>query len=106
MGQINKITVEEAKELLDKNEAILIDVREAVERKALYIPGSSLVPLSSISPDKIKDCMQDNKKTLLHCRSGKRSMSACEKVSSDIDADFYNVEGGILEWQEKGYPVM
>jgi rhodanese-related sulfurtransferase len=105
MGEIKSISVEGAKALLDQDEAVLIDVREELERKASYIPGSQFVPLSSLTSDKIKEHVRDNKKTLIHCRSGKRSLNACQKVASELEGDFYNVEGGILAWEESGYEV-
>lgn len=100
---IKNVDVATAKAWLDKNEAILIDVREQDEYRAAHIPAAILLPLSHFSPAQIPP---SDKKILIHCRSGKRSYTAAEAVvAADATQDVYNVEGGILAWAAADYPV-
>ncbi|KTD16948.1 rhodanese-like domain-containing protein [Legionella jordanis] len=92
------------KEWLDKKEALLLDVREPVEHAAEKIGGAHLYPLSQMEKLQLPD--QKAQKLVLHCRSGKRSAAACQKLlKHNPGLDVYNLEGGIMAWAQSGYPV-
>lgn len=92
------------KHWIKAGEALVVDVREPAEHAAEKIDGATLVPLGSISKSAIPGC--DGKKLVLHCRSGKRSTSACEKLlAEDPSLDVYNLEGGIAAWAAIGQDV-
>ena len=97
-----KITnVFELKDKLDKNEILLIDVRENIEYQEEYIPGSVLIPLSEISLEKISD---QSKEIIIHCKSGKRSLSACDKLlDENPDLNVSSLDGGIIAWKNAGF---
>ncbi len=97
---IKQIKPQEAKELLAKNEACIIDVRELSEHQAQSIKGSYLIPIGQISENKIPKEFLD-KKIILHCQRGGRSSRACAQLlQENPDLDIYNLEGGILNWSE------
>lgn len=86
---------------LNNNEAIIVDVREPAEHQANKIDGSSLVTLANICKKSLPQ--YQNKKLVLHCHSGKRSQSACQKLlAEDDDLEIYNLEGGISAWIAAG----
>jgi rhodanese-related sulfurtransferase len=98
------INVAELKDLMAKNEVCLIDVREVAEHSVASIPGSVLIPLSEFSSNKIPQF--GDKKLVIHCRSGKRSLTACEKfLEENPNAEVYNLEGGIIAWDLMGGEV-
>lgn len=104
MPAYQSIDAKTAKEWLEKNEAVLIDVREPGEHQAMKISGSKLIPVGSISKDKLPDIQ--NKKLIIHCHIGKRGGMACEKLLRDHpDLDIYNLEGGISSWEKAGFEV-
>lgn len=89
-----------------KDGAMLVDVREADEFKAVSAPGAVNVPLSLIQ--KIgKDAYRnmgvdpDAGGLLVICRSGGRSAMACGALGENA----INVEGGMLAWQAAGLPI-
>ncbi len=92
------------KKWLENGEAVLIDVREPAENESESIKGSTLIPLGEISQKKLPEF--NGKKLVLHCRSGKRSQTACNKLlNEDPDFEIYNLEGGILSWINSGFEV-
>ncbi len=94
---IHSINSQTLKTWLENNTAILIDVREIAENKMARIKNSTLIPLAKVDLDLIPNL--DNKKLVLHCKAGKRSFAACEKLlSQDPDLEIYNLEGGIDSW--------
>ena len=99
---MRNITVEQLKARMDAGEKIhLIDVREPEEFREYNI-GGQLVPLGKIQSMQI-DELDDlkNEEVIVHCRSGKRSVTACLFLETLGFANTVNVEGGVLAWQDK-----
>jgi rhodanese-related sulfurtransferase len=100
---IQTIDVKTAKQWLDNDEAILIDVREPAEHAFQKIEGAKLHPVGSICCSGIP---QTDKKILIHCQKGMRGSNACQKLIEENEAlEVYNIEGGIEAWQRAGFPV-
>jgi molybdopterin-guanine dinucleotide biosynthesis protein A/rhodanese-related sulfurtransferase len=98
---IQEITVDDLAELLAQG-APLVDVREPDEYAAARVPGARLVPLGSV-PDHL-DAFSADTTTYVICRSGARSMRACEFAAAH-GREVVNVAGGTLAWIESGRPV-
>ena len=99
---MKNITVEELKARLESGEKInLIDVREPHEYEEANL-GGRLYPLGKIQTMQVEE-LEDLKdeEVIVHCRSGKRSAMACQVLDMLGFKDTYNLEGGILAWQEK-----
>jgi len=99
---MNKITVEELKKRLDKGEKInLIDCREPHEYAEFNL-GGKLIPLGKFQTMQVDelDNLKDEE-VIIHCRSGKRSMMACQILDTMGFKNTFNLEGGVLAWQEK-----
>lgn len=96
------ISVEQLKARLDAGEQLnIIDVREPDEY-AEYNIGAKLIPLGQIQSmdvDEIEDLK--NEELIVHCRSGKRSMTACLFLESMGFTNTVNVEGGMLAWKDR-----
>ena len=89
---------------MDRGEAVLVDVREPAEHAAENISGSTLLPLGGVTKNALPET--GGKKLVIHCRSGKRSMNACEKLlAEDPNLEIYNLEGGISGWSAAGHSV-
>lgn len=93
----NKITAEQAKEIIDTEEVIILDVRTQEEYKEGHIKDALLIPdydLENLAESKLPD---KEKKILVYCRSGNRSASAAKLL---IDMGYTDVHdfGGIINW--------
>jgi rhodanese-related sulfurtransferase len=107
MANINNIDSLTLKDWLDNDEAVLIDVREVIEYKTCSIPNSRHLPLSDININKAHLPEYKDKKLVLHCKSSKRSMMACEKlIKEGIKFDIWNLEGGIESWKDNNLPTI
>jgi rhodanese-related sulfurtransferase len=80
----------------------LIDVREPDEYRAGHVAGAILVPLGTVAEE--LDRFRGDGPTYVICRSGGRSMRACEYADAQ-DIDVVNVAGGTLAWVTSGRPV-
>jgi len=99
---MTEITVEQLKARLDAGEKInLLDVREPSEY-AEYNIGAQLIPLGNIQANAIDEIEElRDKEVIIHCRSGKRSQTACLILEQYGFTNTVNVVGGVLAWQEK-----
>jgi rhodanese-related sulfurtransferase len=101
---IKSATVRELKQWMQDGDVVLVDVREPEEYAQGCIVGSVLVPLATVNADSIPPFQ--GRRLVMQCRSGGRSRAACGVlVKSSPDLDVYNLEGGILAWQQAGYEV-
>lgn len=102
---IKELSVEELKAKMDRKENfLLIDVREQGEWDQGYIDGAELMPLSCFQTDfeKLKD---PNQEIIIQCRSGKRSMDACQFLLGEGFSNLANLTGGIMAWESQGYKI-
>ena len=98
---IQEITVDELAIIIEQGGSV-IDVREPAEFEEARVPGVQLVPLGTV-PDNV-DAFKGDGTTYVICRSGARSMKACEFVAAQ-GADVANVAGGTLAWVASGRDV-
>lgn len=99
---VQEITVDELAERLTHG-ARLVDVREPPEFEAARVAGGRLVPLATV-PDNL-DAFRGDGPAYVICRSGARSLSACEFLAAHgIEA--VNVAGGTLAWIASGRDVV
>ena len=98
---VPEISVDELAPLLSAG-ARIVDVREPDEYEQARVPGGVLVPLATV-PDHI-DTFRGDGTTYVICRSGARSMHACEFLAQQ-GIDVANVAGGTLAWIASGRDV-
>lgn len=105
---VSAITVQDAKALLDADEAIMIDVREQDEWDAARIDGTIFAPLSQMPQAWEALDLPQGKTVIVQCKSGGRSGRVCEFVgpSAKDGQSVVNLAGGILAWAEAGYPII
>ena len=92
-----KISAEEAYEMMVSQEVVIVDVRTPEEYDGGHIPNAILVPNESIGDD-MPEALPDKEATLLiYCRSGRRSKEASEKLLKLGYKSIYEF-GGIIDW--------
>nr|WP_221442359.1 adenylyltransferase/sulfurtransferase MoeZ [Nocardiopsis algeriensis] len=94
------ITATELKDLLDNkaDEIFLVDVREKNEYEIVSIPGATLIPKGEFLNGKALSQLPQDKRVVLHCKSGVRSAEALAAVKAAGFADAVHVGGGVLAW--------
>ena len=95
---IEEITVEELDARLAEG-GRLIDVREPDEYEAGHVPSAVLIPLGTV-PDNL-DAFGGDGDTFVICKSGGRSMRACEYLD-EHGISAINVVGGTGAWAASG----
>ena len=96
-GDYKKLSAKEAKEIIDAEEVIILDVRTPQEYKDGHIEGALLIPdyeLAELADSKLPD---KDEKILIYCRSGNRSKTAAKRLTKMGYTNIYDF-GGINSW--------
>lgn len=91
------VSVANAQKLWEKQEAIIIDVRTTEEYDQGHIPEVTLIPLDQLSA-RIAVVPKD-KKVLVICRSGIRSLQAVQLLRDKGYTNVYNITEGMNSWR-------
>ncbi|NOK61356.1 MAG: rhodanese-like domain-containing protein [Chloroflexi bacterium AL-W] len=99
-AEVDAATVASIKE---QPEVFVLDVREVDEYTAGHIPGVTHIPMNDV-PARLEEIPTD-KTVIVTCRSGNRSSQITTFLQDQGYTNIHNMQGGILAWQEAGYPV-
>jgi sulfur-carrier protein adenylyltransferase/sulfurtransferase len=101
------ITAGELKNILDRDEAIfLVDVREPNEYEIVSIPGAVLIPKGEFVSGAALQSLPQDKRIVLHCKTGVRSAECLAVVKSAGFADAVHVGGGVIAWVNQVDPSL
>ena len=101
--QVFFVTPEQINDWRDRDQAVIVDVREPNEWQEAHIPGAILMPLSTFDPGAIPDAK--GKHLVFHCRSGRRCGLAAEKaVAAGFKGTIERMAGGFLAWSAADLP--
>ena len=93
-----QISQEEAKEMMDTQEVIILDVREQDEYDSGHISGAVLLPVGTIDETTAAEVIPEKDSTVLvYCRSGNRSKTASSTLAELGYTNIYEF-GGINTW--------
>ena len=97
-GAYQQITQEKAKEMMDTQDVIILDVREQSEYDSGHIPGAVLLPVGTIDEATAAAAIPAKDSTVLvYCRSGNRSKTASSALAELGYTNLYEF-GGINTW--------
>ncbi len=102
-SQLQTIDAARLKQLIerDRQQIMLVDVREPGEYANERIAGAISQPLSIFNPAAIE--IQADCQTILCCQSGRRSTQAAQKLFEAGFTDVTHLEGGLAAWKTAGY---
>ena len=93
-----QITQETAKEMMDSQEIVILDVREQHEYDSSHIPEAVLLPVGTITEETASEVIGDlDTVVLVYCRSGNRSKTASQALADLGYTNIYEF-GGINDW--------
>ncbi len=104
-NNFTNLTPAGAIQLINNDDAVLLDVRESTETVAGKIAKAIQIPVGSLSKrigelDKHKD-----KNIIVYCKTGARSGIACKELDKAGFEKVYSLSGGMTAWQEAHLPV-
>ena len=97
----HELAPQRVKEMLDRGEIELIDVREQYEWEAGRIPGAKHIELERLA-SRAEELPRD-RPVVFQCRLGARSAMATEAFRG-AGFEAYNLSGGMVGWARAGLP--
>ena len=91
------IKADEAKQMIDAGNVIIVDVRTEAEYDEKHIPDAINIPVESITTEKPILLPDLNKTLLVYCRTGVRAAAASKKLAAIGYTKIYDM-GGIVDW--------
>ncbi len=104
MAAVQTVDATTLKQWIDKDEVLLIDVREANEHARAHIPEAILVPLSRLGAVELPEA--GGRKVAVICASGARSGVAADRLLCQHYNKVYNVYGGMMGWRMAGFQTV
>lgn len=100
-----EVSPAESVQILNHDDALMLDVREDSEYKEGHILDSMHIPLGKL-PDRLDELEKYRQKPIIvSCRSGHRSANACAKLRKNGFENLFNLKGGVMAWQNAGLPL-
>ncbi len=96
----------QATQMMNREDALVLDVREPTEYAAGHMPGAKNVPLASVEARAGEFDKHKAKPVIVMCESGTRSSKAAGILRARGFANVVNLSGGLPAWQQAGLPVV
>jgi rhodanese-related sulfurtransferase len=104
-GAIGAISTLEATRLINKNDAVVIDVREPERYAEGHILNARNIPLKDLEARVREIERYKNKAVILSCETGNRASSAAGVLKKSGFAETYCLQGGVSAWRQAGLPT-
>ena len=101
-----RISVTDAKTMMDQGNSVVVDVRQMDEWVAGHVTGAIYVPVDEVL-NRVDELPTD-RNLLFICAAGVRSALACEMAAAmgRPPESLFNIEEGTGAWIENGYPTI
>lgn len=104
-GTGNNLSPAQATLKINREEAVVVDVRESNEWTNGHIPNARHIALGQLEKrlheiEKFKD-----RPVIVCCASGNRSANACKQLQKAGFSQVFNLAGGVTAWGEANLPL-
>ncbi|MEN8213614.1 MAG: rhodanese-like domain-containing protein [Pseudomonadota bacterium] len=104
-GGKNNIPPLQATQLINHEEAVVVDVRPIADFNKGHIVNAINIPINGFK-NQIKQLEKHkDKPVIISCRSGSQSQAACRDLRKSGFEQTYNLRGGIMAWQSANLPL-
>jgi rhodanese-related sulfurtransferase len=106
VGRGPSVSAAQATQLINREDALVVDVRDPGEYGAGHILGAKNVPLSRIGAGGAEiAAKRKDKPVIVYSDTGNRSAKAAAALRSQGYAKVVNLSGGLGAWQQAGLPL-
>lgn len=105
-GGVPNLSTAEAINLINRNHALVLDVREDTEFASGHIVDAKHIPLAKLAERLNELNKYKDKPILVNCQRGMRSAKACEILRKAEFKQVNNLQGGLEAWLAAKLPVV
>jgi len=103
--RFSSLTPAAAVQLMNKEDVVVLDVREPAETIGGKITRAIQIPVSAVTK-RVGELEKHKDKTMLvYCKTGARSGVACKELGKNGFDKVYSLKGGLIAWQEAHLPL-
>jgi rhodanese-related sulfurtransferase len=95
----------QATHLVNREDALVVDVRDASEYAGGHVLGAKNVPLARIDAAGADLAKRKEKPVIVYCATGERAGKAAASLKKQGFTRVFNLSGGLKAWQDAGLPV-
>jgi molybdopterin/thiamine biosynthesis adenylyltransferase/rhodanese-related sulfurtransferase len=103
--EIAEVDATRARELIDGDDRLVLDVREQDEWDEGHLPGAVHIPRGNLE-SRIERAQPDRTRPIVvYCAAGNRSAFAAKTLEELGYEDVVSLAGGFTDWKRNGFPV-
>ncbi len=95
----------QATQLINREDALILDVRDAAEYARGHLLGAKNVPLADLERRAAELDKHKARPVIVHCDNGSRATRALGVLKARGFGNVVNLNGGYGAWQQAGLPV-
>ena len=100
-----EVSTQEAVQLINRRDALVVDVRDTGEFEAGHVAGARHVPEKQLT-ERLRELEKFRERPIIvTCRSGTRSGVAVQVLRRHGFKEAVNLSGGISAWEQAGMPL-
>ena len=105
---VELVSPEQAAQVIDEDPSglIVLDIRTPEEYNEVRIADAINIDFYDTDFADQLDALDKNDPYVMYCRSGNRSSDAVKTMKELGFTEVYEIDGGIVNWYEAGYPVV
>ena len=92
--------------LINRKDAVVVDVRDKKEFDAGHIVDSINIPLANLKQRVTELKKHKDKPVLVVCKLGQHSGDAAKTLEEAGHSDVIRLSGGVTEWKSQSYPLV
>lgn len=105
-GGVPNLSASEAVSLINRDNAIVLDVRSEAEFASGHIVDAKHIPLDTLAERLNQLKKYQDKPILVNCQRGMRSAKACDILRQAEFKQVNNLQGGLDAWLEAKLPIV
>lgn len=105
VGSAPQVGATEVVRLINRRDALVLDVRDKADFAAGHIPNARNIPLPELS-GRLREIERFKARPIvINCQSGMRSATVCSMLRKNGFGEVFSLRGGIGGWAEASLPV-
>ena len=105
MSAMKEVGTLEATQLMNRSNAVLLDVRETKDFTGGKLPNALHIPLSELNARSAELAKLTGRPVVVYCSLGRQARGAAAALEKAGFADIYLLQGGLKAWKDAGLPL-